>query len=186
MRRTFDFGKIAFGDMRNRVNKVEVTVELKQHGGEETFVIDPKTKEKTVVGKTPEYTELSICGDIWNSRHTDVVCAGQCLDTIAQYRNQLKDKERFDEIYDLWKHYHLNGLHAGTPEQEAAVKEWKNAGNKYDYNAVCDMLKACGLYEVNYTGISVGRMYNHEPYKYGQAWLVQTLPDDVIQRINRL
>ena len=186
MKRKFHLGKIQFGDRINPVNQVDVTLELRKRGGEETFVVDPKTKEKKVVGRTPEYMELSICGNIWNGNHSDIVCGGQCLDTIAQYRGQLKNKEVFDELYDLWKHYHLNGLHAGTPEQEAAIEEWEKAGNKYDYDAVCEMLKARSLYEINYTGMSTGKWYNNEPYNYGHGWLVQILPDDVLQRIECL
>ena len=186
MKRKFHLGKIRFGNRINPVNQVDVTLELEKLGGKEIFALDPQTKEKKAVGRTPEYMELSICGDIWNATHTETVCAGQCLDTIAQYRDQLTDKEVFDELYDLWEHYHLNGFHAGTPDQEAAITEWMKAGNTFNYDVVCDMLKARGLYEVNYTGMSAGKWYNNEPYRYGQGWLVQILPDDVLQRIECL
>ena len=108
------------------------------------------------------------------------------MDEIYKYRKQLSEPELFNEIYGLWKKYHLNGMHAGTPEQEAAIKEWETAGNRYDYKAACEMLKKINLYEVNYTGASVGRMYNNEPYKYGQAWLIQELPGNVLLRIEHL
>lgn len=186
MKKVFNLGKIKFDGQRKRVNSVEVTLELRERGGDATFRIDSKTGERVITGKTPEYTELSICGDIWNARHTDIICGGQCLDTIAEYRDQLSSKEIFDELYDLWRHYHLNGLHAGTLEQEAAVNEWKKAGNTYDYDTVCGMLKERGLYEVDYTGVSVGRRYENEPYRYGQAWLVRELPEKVIERVVEL
>ena len=64
MKKTFNFGKIKYTNKTNRVNLVEVDVELRRKGGEATFTIDPKTKEKTITGKTPEYLELSICGTI--------------------------------------------------------------------------------------------------------------------------
>jgi len=51
--------------------------------------------------------ELSICGNIWNGNHTDVVSSGQCLDEIYEYRNELKNAELFDELYFYWKKYHL-------------------------------------------------------------------------------
>lgn len=51
--------------------------------------------------------ELSICGDIWNARHSDIYCGGQCLDTIAEYvRTPL-----FKKLHHLWKLYHLNAMH---------------------------------------------------------------------------
>lgn len=186
MKKTFNFGKINYTNKSRRANLVEVEVELRRRGGETTFTIDRKTGEKTITGKTPEYVELSICGTIWNARHTDCVCAGQCLDEIAKYRRQLSDPELFDTIYNLWEKYHLNGMHAGTPEQERAIEEWKAEGNRYEYSAVCEMLKRRGLYEVNYTGLSIGRRYNNEPYKYGHAWLIQELPGDVLLKVEHL
>lgn len=186
MKKTFNFGKIAYTDSNRKANLVTVDVCLERKGGETTFTIDRKTGEKTITGKTPTYVELSICGSIWNQRHTDVVCGGQCLDTIAECRNQLEEPEVFDELYNLWKNYHLNGMHAGTPEQEAAIEAWEAQGNKYDYTAACEMLKGCGLYEVNYTGLSVGRRYNNEPYKYGHGWLVRELPGDVLLRVEHM
>lgn len=77
-------------------------------------------------------------------------------------------------------------MHAGTPEQEAAIKEWEAEGNRYEYTAVCDMLKARGLYEVNFTGLTIGRRYNNEPYKYGHGWIVEELPGEVITRIEHI
>ena len=166
MKKTFNFGKIKYTNKSKRVNLVTVDVELRSKGRKTTFTIDSKTKEKTITGKTPEYVELSICGNIWNARHSDIVCGGQCLDTIAKYRDQLSDPELFDALFNLWNNYHLNGMHAGTPEQEAAIKEWEADGNRYEYASICEMLKRRGLYEVNYTGLSVGRRYENEPYKY--------------------
>ena len=186
MKKTFNFGKIKCTNKSKRVNEVEITVELRNRGGEQTFTVDRKTGEKTILGRTPEYVELSICGTVWNARHTDCVMGGQCLDSIAEYRDQLSDPELFDTILDLWHKYHLNGMHAGTPEQEAAIEEWKAAGNRYEYAAVCDMLRDRGLYEINYTGISVGRRYENEPYKYGHGWLVQELPGDVLLKVEHM
>ena len=77
-------------------------------------------------------------------------------------------------------------MKAGTPEQEAKVKEWLADGHKYDYSAVCDMLKECGLYEVEYTGLACGKRYDHEPYKYGHGWIVKELPDDVIEFVKEV
>lgn len=185
MKKTFTFGKIAYNGSRKE-NLVTVDVRLERKGGETTFTIDPKTGEKTVTGKTPVYIGLSICGNIWNRRRTDIVCGGQCLDTIAEYRDQLEEPKLFDELHTLWKNYHLNGMHAGTPEQEAAIEAWKAEGNKYDYRAACEMLKACGLYEVNYTGLSIGKRYENEPYKYGHGWLIQELPGDVLIRVEHI
>lgn len=180
MKKTISFGKVDYNGIGRKNCLVTVDIELRQKGGEPTFTINPTTKEKIPTGKTtPIYHELSICGNIWNHTHTDICCGGQCLDIIAEYIST----PLFNEIYKYWKLYHLNGMHAGTPEQEKAVEKWKAQGNKYDYTAVCEHLKNSGLYEVNYTGASVGRYYENEPYKYGHGWLVQELPANVLDRI---
>ena len=186
MKKILDFGKISFTNRNRRANRVTVEVELSRKGGQEIFAFDPETKIRMTAGNAPEYMELSICGNIWNTRDTDVVMGGQCLDTIAEYAGQLQDKETFLELYGLWKKYHLNGMHAGTPEQEAAIEKWKAEGHKYDYDAVCEYLKKVGLYEVNYTGLAIGRRYDNEPYKYGHGWLVQELPEEVILKVRKI
>lgn len=186
MQKTFNFGKIAYEKPERRLNAVTVEAELRRCGGEPTFIIDRGTGKQIPVGTTPKYIELSICGEIWDRHHTDFLCGGQCLDEIAKYHEQLDDVDTFDMLYSLWKEWHLNGLHAGTSEQEAAVREWEADGNTYDYNAVCDMLKEKGLYEVNYTGISVGKRYDNEPYRYGSAWLVREIPGNVLIQIEHL
>lgn len=181
VKKRINFGKIDVYGIGRKINAVEVDIELRSRGGDETFIMENGEKKYTG-NKTPEYTEFTASGSIWNGRKTDIVYGGQCLDIIARYIKS----SRFKEIYELWKKYHLNGLHAGTPEQEAALKEWRDAGNKYDYDAACDYLKKIGLYEVNFTGKTVGRMYDNEPYKYGHAWIVNDLPDEVIERIKNV
>ena len=97
MKRTFTFGKIAYNTSGIKRNLVTVDVELKdrQHEG------------KT----TPEF---SACGEIWNSRGTDVVSAGQNLDTIREYIHT----PLFKEIYDLWQHWHLNCMSPSCSHQK--------------------------------------------------------------------
>ena len=92
---TISFGKIAYYGKR-KVNEVTVNIVLKER----------KTKGGFC------FLELGISGDVWNSRHKDICCGGQCLDTIANYIHT----PLFKEIFELWNKWHLNGLNAGTPE----------------------------------------------------------------------
>lgn len=155
MKRTIEFGKIAYYGNR-KINAVSIDIELREQ---------ERDGEK--------YEELSICGDIWNAPRTDIVCGGQCLDEIARYiKGSL-----FKEIYRYWKLYHLNGMHAGTEEQDAAIEAWKAQGNQYDYTKVCDYLKEIGLYEVEYKG---------KPYRYGSAWLHREIPEADLARIKEI
>ena len=61
MRKRFTFGKIDFYGRGRKINAVEVDIELSDKG------------------------VFTASGTIWNSKHTDCVCGGQCLDTIAKY-----------------------------------------------------------------------------------------------------
>lgn len=86
-KRTFSFGKIDYLGHGRKDCAVEVTMEYRE---------DDDGKK-----------ELSICGDIWSTCHTDIYCGGQCLDTIAEYVHS----PLFKRLYRLWKLYHLNGMH---------------------------------------------------------------------------
>lgn len=186
MKKTFTFGKICANYAHRKENLVTVEVELRTCGGEPVFTIDPETKEQIPCGSTPEYVEFSARGCVWNRVHSDCIMSGQCLDEINKHRRELSDLKTWDLIYTMWKKYHLNGMHSGTPEQEAAVKEWEAQGNRYDYTAACDMLKARGLYEIPFTGVTIGKRYNGEMYKYGHGWVVQDIPGDDLLKIEHL
>ena len=100
----------------------------------------------------------------------------------------VSEKADFQTIYRWWKAYHLNGMKAGTPEQQEAVKEY-NATHKYDYTAVCEYLKEKGLYEIPFYGKTVGKQYNGEMYRYGTGWCVEEIPEsvlsDMVEFLNR-
>ena len=169
MRKKFDvFGKIDFYGTGAKINAVTLEVELREdkHG-------------------RPVF---SVCGDVWNSKHTDIVCGGQCLDEIAKYKLP-HNQDLFDFLYEMWKKYHLNDMHAGTVEQEEAIEKWKAQGNKYDYTKVCEYLKEIGLYEVEYHGLDYNKHDedgNYIPYRYGSAWLYREIDADDLERIKSI
>lgn len=153
MIKKIDFGKIDYMGTGRKINPVTVEIELKE---------------------TDKGYCFSARGTIWNHIKTDCYCGGQCLDTIAEY---LGNNAEFMEIHRLWKLYHLNDMHAGTREQEAAINAWKEQGNRYDYTEVCEYLKSIGLYEVEHEG---------KPYKYGTAWLYWEIPTEDLEKIKAL
>lgn len=93
MKKKFNFGYIDFYG-NGRQNKVEIEIELK-----------PLTNGQQ---------EFSASGSIWGYR--DIVCGGQCLDTIHEY---IKNNTLFEKIYKFWKLYHLNGMHPECEHQRA-------------------------------------------------------------------
>lgn len=147
MKNTINFGKIDFNRTGRKINSADVTIELRG------------SSDKPV---------LSVCGTVWNSRHTDCVCGGQCLDTMLPY---FKNNSKFKEIHRLWKLYHLNDMHAGDRVQEEYLA--KNMTGRYDYNTAVELLKAANLYE-------------HNGYKYGHSWIYEPIPEEDLKKIEEL
>lgn len=144
--KTFVFQKIAFNGTR-KINTPEVEMTLKEENGKPV---------------------LSICGSIWNSKHTDIVCGGQCLDEMKRFLN--KD-ELFNKLYRLWKFWHLNDMCPGTECQENALIAKFN--KIPDYDTACEYLKSVNLYE-------------DDGYKYGTKWLYRAIPEDDLKIIKNL
>ena len=96
MKREFDFGCIDYEGRGTARNRVTVEMEYKQNGDKKRFTVS---------------------ANVWNTRNSDIVCGGQCLDTIAPYMN---NNQVFSEIYRLWKLYHLNDMHPECEHQHAA------------------------------------------------------------------
>ena len=113
MKRTFNFGKIDYYGRGRKINLVEVEVRLSDDG------------------------VFTASATIWNSKHTDCVCGGQCLDEVAKYVKS----DKFKKIYRLWKQYHLNDMHAGTEKQEEVLKAAGLNSFANDYSKCCDYLE---------------------------------------------
>lgn len=156
MGKKINFGKIDYNRTGRKINLVEVEIAL----------------EEKKQGK-PVFTASAT---VWNSEKTEAVISGQCLDSLLNYR-KLKNDKQYQKIFEFWKKYHLNDMHAGTVAQEAAIKEWENKGNKDDYAAACEYLKSVGLYEVENEG---------KPYKYGEGWLYREIPQKDLEEIKAL
>lgn len=98
MKRKFDFGCIDFEGKGTARNRVTIEMEYKEEGDKKRF---------------------SVCANVWNARHSDIVAGGQCLDTIAPYINN----PLYSEILRLWELYHLNDMHPECEHQ--ATEGWR-------------------------------------------------------------
>lgn len=152
MKKVIDFGKIDFNSVGRKINRVTVDVELRN----EMF--------------------FSVCADVWNSKKTDCIVGGQCLDDIYPF---LKDNKLFKEIYRLWKSYHLNDLKPGTPEQMECIKNHKDEIDESlgFYEKELSLLRKYNLDVVEYEG---------QPYKYGTKWLYQPIPEEDLNLIKNI
>lgn len=148
MNRTISFGKIDWYGHGRRNCRVEVKLRLED---------------------TDQGAVFAAGANVWNPRGTGIVCGGQCLEKLVPF---IPDPA-FQEIVRLWRRYHLNDMHAGTPEQEAEVKRWLD-GRRYDYPAAHEHLREVGLLTVEHNG---------KPYTYGTGWLYEPIPADDLAEI---
>ena len=100
-----------------------------------------------------------------------MIYGGQCIDVIEgmAQADKIKDPNACALIYKVaqwWKLYHLNDMHAGTPEQENALLSvgLKEFANKY--KECCEYLEKIGLLVVR-------------GHKFGCGWLKQEIPADI-------
>lgn len=98
------------------------------------------------------------------------VCCGQCLDELTPL---LVGNHLFEELYDLWKKYHLNDMHPGTPKQEQALRKAHLTNWANDYTKCCEYLESINL------------LYD-DGYKFGSGWLKEEIPEEDLKRINKL
>lgn len=147
-------------------------------------------KKKLVIGKVDyeqkgfaansveiEYSlqdgRFSASGNIWQASRRDILSGGQILDEIAQL---FPDNELVHRIVAVWKKWHLNDMHAGTPRQEAFL-ETLNLPHYNHYESAKAKLKEAGLDPDD------SYLLNDKPYEYGSAWLRIELPPEVIAEI---
>jgi hypothetical protein len=160
MKRTISFGKVDFNGCGRKVNEIDVEV---------------------------EFTDgvFTASADVWNTRLTDVLMGGQCLDDIAGF---FPDNQLFHKILRLWKLYHLNNMHPGIPEQEEAVGKWlAETGKIYNFIEVLEYLDSIGLATVSAKKADSYRKPNSrnigEQYTYGNEWLIWPIPAEDAQEI---
>lgn len=165
MKKIIDFGKIDFNGCGRKINRVRLSVELRTNNGIES---------------------LSVCGEVWNSRNTDCVTCGQCLDSILPF---FKGNTQFETIYDLWKKYHLNDLNAGTHKQTEALKKQFGNLSADNYEKHCEYLKSIGLYEDK---LAKGETLSYKgkntlkKYAYGTGWICYEIPEDDLKKIKNI
>ena len=83
-------------------------------------------------------------------------CGGQCFDKLLEFIPTKKVKR----IYNVWKDWHLNDLHAGCIHQREFEKEpYENhQGHHCD---ICD-------------------------YTYGTKWIYEPIPEKILNEINKI
>lgn len=103
---------------------------------------------------------------------------GQCLDGIRNVLHRLGLVcPKIEALMEYWPRYHLNDLNAGSPRQMEVVREREAQKLPVDYDTMCEVLKEKGLYE------DEQYPWKGRGYRYGEAWLKEILPQDVVEGI---
>ena len=173
MKKKIEIGRIKgdiFGYKRSLLVVLEIGIRKEER---ETLTID--------LEKVNEYEVLTISGDVWNTKRTDILCGGQICDDIKEWLDNNKfvklyiEEKKLRKLLEIWERWHLNDLHAGTRKQEKAIREWRKKNNitGWAYDKECEYLKSIGLL------VDRG-------YEYGSSWLYEPLPKDVVEFIKSL
>jgi hypothetical protein len=123
-----------------------------------------------------EFGRFTASGEIWNPSETDCYACGQIVDTVADF---FPNREQVKRIRAVWENWHLNDMKAGSPAQEAWLKE-NPVSVKYPeshYVKASEALKNAGL------NPDASFVRNGEPYRYGSAWIKSELPQEIIEEI---
>ncbi len=159
MKKTIDLGKYAYTTSNKKVNRITIDIQL------------------------TERNILSITGTVWNAKETDAETCGQCEETINKIIvSQASEpiKSLWNVIHYLWNNYHLNNLHAGTPEQKKLLKQ--NPNRSYDNDV--EFLKQHDMLTVPAEQADPYRNKDSrligKPYTYGYSWLTYPIPEEVL------
>src|SRR5574342_52973 len=173
---TLELGKVDASGRGRKTNRATLDVELRTRAS---------CSPHLDIDLTPceVYTELSICGSVWNAAGTDVSIGGQCREEFGAH---FKNNQAVTRLCEIWARWHNNGLNSGTREQRAYLEDVREG--RADYDADCKLLEKANLLTVtggpeipNAHGAAVRRNY-----KYGTAWLCEPLPADVEAEVVRL
>lgn len=135
---------------------MEYKIKLHAIGREKCYLtlrIYTETRERETIEhkKVQSYKKLSITGEIRTPNNRGIICLGQCYDTMLEI---YPNDERLQKIVAIWKRWHLNDLKAGCIHQKHG-----------DYSNP----------EIS------GQVCPETGYKYGTSYLLEELPEDVIQ-----
>lgn len=130
-----------------------------------------KKKWKAIItlklkGEDFNHVEFTASGDLYINGKPEM--GGQIEDDIKEL---MGNDESFDELYLLWKRWHLNYLRPGTKKQIHVLKQ-ANLNNQ--------------IYDVRVAYLKERDLYNDNGVIYGAQWMHEELPDKVKLKILEL
>lgn len=106
--------------------------------------------------------------------------AGQCRDALQRITTYSPgwDAAQCAELAAIWDRWHLNDMRAGSPAQQSYLREHPVTDRQNYYTAARKALAVVGLHpDPNHRG------RGEDGYRYGEAWLREDVPADVLSRL---
>ena len=138
--------------------------------------------EASLKGEDVEDWRLSLSGIIGPKHDGDAI--GGC----GQIQDHLLEVGTIDEYFEpwceesvlilksVWDEFHLNDMTAGSPRQEAFLKETPLSYPNNNYETRLGMLERVGLSpDPNFHN-----PHTNQPYVYGSAWLHTKIPPHIV------
>jgi hypothetical protein len=152
----------------------------------------PHFKRHTHVGKTPDgdlyvtvewqlrngRDELSLTGVIGPKVNGN--CRGSCgqtgvPDDMISYAEGW-DAESATRLAEVWDRWHLNAMRAGSPSQEAWLREHPVTA-VYPESYLTKARTALAAADLQ---PDASLLHDGEPYSYGSAWLYEQVPESIL------
>lgn len=140
-----------------------------------------RVNRKFYVSVSCKNGDLSISGVVDPRKNGSCAIAGQIHEELSKVIPSIGwTIDLLSCLQSIWERWHLNGLRAGSPKQEAYLRELEANGIQIDYETACDALKKAGIYE------DEDCIRNGRPYRYGSAWLKEEVPAWVLDWLQSL
>lgn len=132
--------------------------------------VDGKSYKVNLEVELTDDNVFSVSGEVFRTDNDWLMC-GQCLDELAQY-SSIKNNPKFKQVYEWWKEWHLNDMHAGTEKQESALEQAGLTAFAGEYDKCCKYLESIGLLVDN-------------GYKFGTSWLKREIPSETLLQMKQ-
>lgn len=135
------------------------TYEGKRVTVEAVIKLKTSSRETTTHKHVKEYYTLSITGS-YNGG------GGQCIDTLKKLDSVAIPEQDLTDLIEIWERWHLNDMTAHCEHQKPIPVRYDDP----EYN--------------HYVWLSGKQCPNG--YRYGSAWLIEELPQEVIDRVDAI
>ena len=87
--------------------------------GKRSCAVELEAGYREFLNQKPYFT---VCGNLWNNLHTDIIQGGQCIDSLYKGYPELHNG-KYEVIMSLWKKNHLKSIDDISAIDKAIIRE---------------------------------------------------------------